>query len=67
MLVLTRKRDEEIIVDNNIVIKVLDIRGDKVSLGIEAPQHIPVHRGEVQRAIERERNEAKTKTAATHS
>ena len=54
MLVLSRQRDESIIIGDNIVITIVDIRGDKVRLGIEAPTEIPVHRREVYEAIQRE-------------
>lgn len=54
MLILTRQRDEEIIIGDNIRIMVVDIRGDKVRLGITAPVDIPVHRKEVAEAIARE-------------
>ncbi len=54
MLVLSRQRDESIIIGDNIVITVVDIRGDKVRLGIDAPTEIPVHRQEVYEAIQRE-------------
>ena len=54
MLVLSRQRDESIIIGDHIVITVVDIRGDKVRLGIEAPNEIPVHRQEVYEAIQRE-------------
>ena len=54
MLVLSRQRDESIIIGENIVIAVVDIRGDKVRLGIQAPTEIPVHRQEVYEAIQRE-------------
>ena len=54
MLVLSRHRDESIIIGNNIVVTIVDIRGDKVRLGIEAPTEIPVHRQEVFEAIQRE-------------
>lgn len=54
MLVLSRQRDESIIIGDNIVITVVDIRGDKVRLGINAPSEIPVHRSEVYEAIARE-------------
>lgn len=51
MLVLSRKRDESIVIGDNIHITVVDIRGDKVRLGITAPKEIPVHRREVYEAI----------------
>jgi carbon storage regulator len=54
MLVLSRKLDESIMIGDNIVITVCDIRGDKVRLGITAPTEIPVHRQEVYEAIRRE-------------
>jgi carbon storage regulator len=54
MLVLSRKRDESIVIDGNIVITIVDIRGDKVRLGIEAPSTVPVHRKEVYDAVQRE-------------
>ncbi|QDT94793.1 carbon storage regulator CsrA [Gimesia aquarii] len=54
MLVLSRQRDESIIIGDNIVITIVDIRGDKVRLGIQAPTEIPVHRQEVYDAIQRE-------------
>ena len=54
MLVLSRQRDESIIIGDNVVVTVVDIRGDKVRLGIQAPQEIPVHRREVYDAIQRE-------------
>ena len=55
MLVLSRQRDESIIIGDDIVITVVDIRGDKVRLGINAPKSIPVHRQEVYEAIQREK------------
>lgn len=54
MLVVTRQRDECIFIGDDIKIMVVDIRGDKVRLGIEAPKNIPVHRQEVYEAIQRE-------------
>jgi carbon storage regulator len=58
MLVLSRQRDESIIIGDNIVVTIVDIRGDKVRLGIEAPTEIPVHRREVFEAIQRENQQA---------
>jgi carbon storage regulator len=58
MLVLSRHRDESIIIGDDIVITVVDIRGDKVRLGINAPVQIPVHRQEVYEAIQRENRQA---------
>ena len=54
MLVLSRQRDESIVIGDNVVVTIVDIRGDKVRLGIEAPTEIPVHRQEVYEAIQRE-------------
>lgn len=51
MLVLSRKKNESIVIDNNIVVTVVEIRGDKVRLGIVAPKDVPVHRQEVYDAI----------------
>ena len=60
MLVLSRQRDEAIMIGDEVEITVVDIRGDKVRLGITAPRHIQVHRKEVYEAIKRE-NEAAAK------
>lgn len=51
MLVLSRKKNESIVINNDIVITVVEIRGDKVRLGIVAPREVPVHREEVYEAI----------------
>lgn len=58
MLVLSRQRDETIMIGDDIEITVVDIRGDKVRLGIAAPASVPVHRKEVYEAIKRENREA---------
>ena len=58
MLVLSRQRDETIMIGDDIELTVVDIRGDKVRLGIKAPPHIAVHRKEVYDAIKRENEEA---------
>ncbi len=58
MLVLSRHRDESIMIGDDVVITIVDIRGDKVRLGIDAPQEIPVHRQEVYEAIKRENEKA---------
>jgi carbon storage regulator len=58
MLVLSRQRDESIIIGDNVQITVVDIRGDKVRLGIIAPPEISVHRKEVYDAIQRENRKA---------
>ena len=54
MLVLSRQRDESIIIGDNIVITIVDIRGDKVRLGIQAPVDVSIHRREVYDAIKKE-------------
>ena len=58
MLVLSRQRDETIMIGDDIEITVVDIRGDKVRLGITAPKSIAVHRKEVYEAIKRENRQA---------
>jgi carbon storage regulator len=57
MLVLSRQRDESIMIGDNIIITVVDIRGDKVRLGIDAPDDVTVHREEVYKAIQRDGGE----------
>ncbi len=57
MLVLSRKKDEKIVIGDKITIMVIEIRGDKVRLGIDAPRDITVHREEVYEAIKREQSE----------
>ena len=54
MLVLSRQRDETIVIGDNIEVTIVDIRGDKVRLGINAPKNITVHRKEVYEAIHKE-------------
>jgi carbon storage regulator len=58
MLVLSRHRDECIMIGDDVTITVVDIRGDKVRLGIQAPKDVPVHRQEVYEAIKRENQKA---------
>jgi carbon storage regulator len=58
MLVLSRHRDESIMIGDDVVVTIVDIRGDKVRLGIDAPTSIPVHRQEVYEAIKRENQKA---------
>ncbi|MDY6912861.1 MAG: carbon storage regulator CsrA [Planctomycetota bacterium] len=55
MLVLSRQRDETIMIGDDVEITIVDIRGEKVRLGITAPPHVPVHRKEVYEAIKREK------------
>jgi carbon storage regulator len=63
MLVLSRQRDECIIIGDDIKITIVDIRGDKVRIGIDAPKSVPVHREEVYKAIQQE-NQAKEEASA---
>lgn len=58
MLVLSRQRDESIMIGDNVQITIVDIRGDKVRLGIVAPAEIAVHRKEIYDAIQRENRKA---------
>ncbi len=58
MLVLSRQHDETIMIGDEVEITVVDIRGDKVRLGINAPRHVQVHRKEVYEAIRRENERA---------
>ncbi len=63
MLVLSRKKNESIVINDDITIVVVEIRGDKVRLGVEAPKEIPVHRREVFDAIHRREVPATGRTA----
>ncbi len=58
MLVLSRQRDESIVIGDDVVVTIVDIRGDKVRLGVNAPGEIPVHRQEVYDAIRRENRQS---------
>lgn len=53
MLVLSRKRNEKIVIGDEITVTILEVHGEQVQLGIEAPRHISVHRHEVYEAIQR--------------
>jgi len=63
MLVLSRKKNESIVINDDITIVVVEIRGDKVRLGVEAPKEVPVHRREVFDAIHRNELATGNKTA----
>ena len=66
MLVLSRQKDESIIIGDDVEVIIVDVRGDKVRLGINAPREISVHRKEVYEAIQREkRQKAGTDKAGT--
>ena len=58
MLVLSRKKNESIVINDDITVVVVEIRGDKVRLGVEAPKEVPVHRREVYDAIKRSEDSA---------
>jgi len=58
MLILSRKKDESIIIDDSIEISIVDIRGDQVKLGIKAPSNIKIYRSEVYQAIQEENKAA---------
>jgi carbon storage regulator len=63
MLVLSRKKNESIMINDDITIVVVEIRGDKVRLGVEAPKEVPVHRLEVFKAIRRSETQAASQAA----
>jgi len=58
MLVLSRRKNESIIINDDVMITIVEIRGDKVRVGIEAPKEVPVHRKEVYDSIYRENNKS---------
>jgi len=63
MLVLSRKKNESIVIGDNVVITVIEVRGDKVRLGIQAPREVPIHRSEVYDAIHAEDNASVSQAA----
>ncbi len=58
MLALTRKKGESLVINNNIEITVLEIRGDQIKIGIQAPKDVPIYRKEVYMQIQKENAEA---------
>ncbi|MEM5948565.1 carbon storage regulator CsrA [Spirochaetia bacterium 38H-sp] len=58
MLILSRKKGESIILDDNITITVVEVKGDNIKLGIEAPENIKIYREEVYKAIQEENKTA---------
>ncbi|MDD5458931.1 MAG: carbon storage regulator CsrA [Phycisphaerae bacterium] len=67
MLVLSRRKDESIMVGDDVEIIIVDVRGRKVRLGITAPKHIAVHRKEIYEAIQRQKKEErKHSTSSLH-
>ncbi|MHB0959104.1 MAG: carbon storage regulator CsrA [Pirellulaceae bacterium] len=67
MLVLSRKKNESIVINDDITIVVVEIRGDKVRLGVEAPKEVPVHRREVYDAIKRNEEMSRDKDTASEA
>ncbi len=67
MLVLSRHRNQQIMIGDDIVVTVVEIRGDKVRLGIDAPMHVPVHRHEVWVALKKREQEAAESENATEA
>lgn len=67
MLVLSRKKNESIVIDDRIKITIVEIRGDKVRLGIEAPKDVPIHRSEVFEAIRRASEQGAVPTGSEQS
>ena len=66
MLVLSRQKNESIIIGDDVEIVIVDVRGDKVRLGITAPKSVSVHRKEVYEAIQREKNGEKQQYPHPH-
>ncbi len=64
MLVLSRKKSESIIINDNIIVMVVDVRGGRVRLGIEAPNEVPVHRREVYEETQLSRKASETNAPA---
>lgn len=65
MLVLSRKKNESIVIDERIVITVVEVRGDKVRLGIQAPREVPIHRSEIYEALMRLNDDEASQGAAS--
>jgi carbon storage regulator len=66
MLVLSRKKNESIVIDSTITVTVVEIRGDKVRLGIVAPRDVPVHRQEVYESIHGEERKSDNDQPSDH-
>jgi len=66
MLVLSRQKDESIVIGDDVEITIVDVRGDKVRLGINAPRNIAVHRKEIYLAIQKEKEEQKVASTGAH-
>lgn len=65
MLVLTRRANQSIVIGHDVVVTVLEVRGDQVRLGIKAPREVSVHREEVYAEIQRENREAAVPAGVT--
>lgn len=61
MLVLSRRKSESIVIDDSIIVTIVEVRGDKVRLGITAPEDVPVHRQEIWEAIKRQAADSEAK------
>ena len=66
MLVLSREKDESIMIGDDVEITIVDVRGNKVRLGINAPREISVHRKEIYLAIQKEKQQGGTETHQAH-
>lgn len=66
MLALTRRKGESLIINNNVEVSILEIRGDQVKIGISAPKEVPIYRKEVYLQIQKE-NEASVSTEAAEA
>lgn len=67
MLVLSRKKNESLVINNDVTVTVVEIRGDKVRLGIVAPKEVPVHRDEVWQQIHEQSHEPQGGQESTHT
>lgn len=67
MLVLTRRPGESIVIGNEVVVTVLEVRGDQIRVGVDAPRSIQVHREEVYREVQRENERAASSAARAGS
>ena len=67
MLVLSRRPGESIVIGNEVVVTVLDVRGDQIRVGIDAPRNVQIHREEVYRQLESENEEAAGSAAKTRA
>ena len=66
MLVLSRQKDESIMIGDDVEIVIVDVRGDKVRLGINAPRNVAVHRKEIFLAIQKEKESQKVANNSAH-